>query len=484
MKKQKKHQNDILENRQPGLRNRETNMVSFLFVALFMLMAGYLIWFSAVQAPHIINNPYNKRIDNQEKKIVRGKILASDGSVLAETITGEDGTETRRYPYGSVFCHVVGLNASKSGIEGMENYELLSESGSILDQLANDASGQKVLGKNIVTTLVPKLQQAACDALGNNKGAVIVMEPATGKVLALVSKPDYDPNMAPSEYNTWLGYDSSDSVLLNRATQGLYPPGSTFKILTALAYIRQKSDYGSYAYTCSGSAYEAGGTTIPCYDNTAHGQEDLRAAFANSCNASFSSIGLELDREGLRQLCSEFLFNEHLNIGIESSVSSFSLDASSGISEVQETAIGQGKTMISPIHNLMIAAAVANGGIMMDPCFVERIENADGGVISVSEPHQRAELMTRDEAELLAGYMRAVVTDGTGSALSSADYRAAGKTGSAQYDDSENYHSWFVGFAPVDSPQIAVCVLVEDAGTASSETVPIAAEIFDAYLNR
>lgn len=445
-------------------------------------MAGYLVWFNIAQAPELINNPYNKRIDNQEKKVVRGKILAADGSVLAETETDEEGKETRKYPYGSMFCHVVGLHSAKTGIEGMGNFELLSESDNILKQLSNDASGQKAVGNTIVATLDPELQQAAYHALGSNKGAVIVMEPATGKVLAMVSKPDYDPNLAATEYNEWLTFDSADSVLLNRATQGLYPPGSTFKILTALEYVREKNDYESYAYECSGSAYAAGGTTIPCYDSTAHGHEDLKTSFANSCNASFSTMGLALDKARLRQLCNTFLFNENLNIGMESSISSFSLDENSGISEVQETAIGQGKTMISPIHNLMIASAVANGGVMMTPYFIDRVETENGGLVKTYEPKQRASVMTKDEADTLASYMRAVVTDGTGNAFRSASYKAAGKTGSAQYDSSDKYHSWFVGFAPYDNPQVAVCVILEGgySGTASAQYV--AKSVLDVYF--
>ena len=146
-----------------------------------------------------------------------------------------------------MFCHVVGLASAKTGVEGVANYELLSTSGNIINQLSDDLSGEKSVGYDVVTTLVPKLQEAAYKALGSNKGAVVAMEPSTGRVLAMVSKPDYDPNEAPEMYSEWLGYDSSDSVLLNRATQGLYSPGSTFKVLTALEYVREYPDYENVA---------------------------------------------------------------------------------------------------------------------------------------------------------------------------------------------------------------------------------------------
>lgn len=480
-RKIKKRETDILENRKNnGLRNRETNVISFVFAGLFMLMMGYLIYFNAAVAPGIINNPYNKRVDNQENKVVRGDILASDGSVLATTEVDEEGKETRVYPFGNTFCHVVGLSSAKTGIEGMENYHLLSEDGNVLKQLANDATGDKAMGNTSITTLDMDLQETAYNVLGNNKGAVIVMEPKTGKILAMVSKPDYDPNDAQTDYSEWLTYDSTDSVLLNRATQGLYPPGSTFKIITALEYIREYNA-DDYSYDCTGSAYAQGGTTIPCSNNKAHGQQNLQNAFANSCNSAFSSIGLQLDKNNFRNLCNTLLFNSKLPINMEHSISSFAIDETSGISEVQETAIGQGKTMVSPIHNLMITAAVANNGVMMKPYLVDRVETADGTLVEKYQPQEAGTVMTAEESGLLAGYMRSVVTSGTGYALKSTSYEAAGKTGSAQYDSSENVHSWFVGFAPFNDPEVAICVILEGGYTGSGAQYA-AKKVLDEYF--
>jgi cell division protein FtsI/penicillin-binding protein 2 len=482
-KRKQKREADIVENKKDAaLRNRETNIISFVFAGLFMLMMGYLIYFNVAVAPNVINNPYNKRIDNQETKVVRGDILAADGSVLATTETDDEGVETRSYPYGSLFCHVIGLSSAKTGVEGQANYDLLSESDNIISQLISDASGDKAMGDTVVTTLDVDLQQAAYDAIGDNKGAVIVMEPSTGKILAMVSKPDYDPNLASTDYNEWLTYDSADSVLLNRATQGLYPPGSTFKILTALEYMREY-DADSYEYYCTGSAYVQGGTTIPCSNEKQHGTQSLKTAFANSCNSAFSTIGLDLDKAQFKRLCSTFLFNSSLPLGIEYSTSSFTLDENSGISEVQETAIGQGKTMISPIHNLLITATIANGGVLMTPYLVDSVQTAGGDVVKQTQPSEYGTLMSTDEAYTLTEYMRAVVTSGTGSALKYASYNAAGKTGSAQYDSSEDVHSWFVGFAPYDDPEIAVCVILEGGYSGVSSAQYVAKKVFDAYFN-
>jgi cell division protein FtsI/penicillin-binding protein 2 len=310
------------------------------------------------------------------------------------------------------------------------------------------------------------------------------MEPSTGKILAMVSKPDYDPNLSSTNYNEWLSYDSANSVLLNRATQGLYPPGSTFKILTALEYIRENGGDADYSYECSGSAYVQGGTTIPCFDSTVHGSENLKSAFANSCNSAFSTLGLKLSKSKFRSLCDSFLFNTSLPIGIESSASSFTLDQSSGISEVQETSIGQGKTMLSPLHNLLIASTVANGGKMMTPYLVDRVMTSGGGLVEQYTPKTCSTLMSIDEADTLTSYMRSVVTNGTGNAFRYSSYDVAGKTGSAQYDSSSNYHSWFVGFAPYDSPEISISVILEGGYSGVASAQYVAKTVLDTYFGK
>lgn len=483
LKKKNTKPNDIVDKKKQGLRNRETNVISFIFVALFLMMAGYLVYFNIFEASTIVNNPYNKRIDNLENKVVRGNILAADGQILAETDIDEDGNETRVYPFSEVFCHVVGLASAKTGVEGVANYELLSTSGNIINQLSDDLSGEKSVGYDVVTTLVPKLQEAAYKALGSNKGAVVAMEPSTGRVLAMVSKPDYDPNKAPEMYSEWLGYDSSDSVLLNRATQGLYSPGSTFKVLTALEYVREYPDYENYSFDCTGSAYVNGGTTIPCYNGSVHGHQDLKLGFANSCNGVFSTIGFRLNLSKYRQLCEDFYYNKNLDIGIESSVSSFTLDENSGVSEIQETGIGQGKTMVSPMHNLMIISAIANRGVMMQPYFVEKVQTRSGDVVSTTTPKQKSVVCTPSEADTIGEFCRAVVTEGTGYAFTYTSYTVAGKTGTAQFDNSDRVHSWFIGYAPYENPQISFCVILEGGYTGVPGAQQVTKALLDAFFD-
>ncbi len=464
------------------VKNRETNIISYVFIGLFMLMAGYLVYFTAVEGPIVINNSYNKRIDKLEETVKRGDILANDGTVLATTVTDDEGNETRQYTYGNVFCHVVGLSThGKSGIEKLSNFYLLSSGSNLLQNMYNDVSGQKSIGDNVVTTLDVNLQQAAYDAIGSNKGAVVIMQPSTGKILAMVSKPDYDPNDAAEFMEQWLSYDSSDSVLYNRATQGLYPPGSTFKVMTTLEYIKEHSDYDSFFYQCSGSTYTPGASVIHCFDETVHGGQSLKKAFANSCNSAFATIGQQLDLNRFSMLCSSFLFNAQLPLDIEYNSSSFTLNASSGVSEIMETSIGQGKTLISPIHNCMIAATIANNGTMMKPYLIDRIVDSNGNMVEQYSPTEYANLMTIDECNVLSDYMHEVVKTGTGYKLKGTTYDVAGKTGSAQYDDTENFHSWFIGFSGEGDNTLAVSVILEGGYKGVTNASEVVRKILDTY---
>ncbi|MCD7737224.1 MAG: penicillin-binding protein 2, partial [Lachnospiraceae bacterium] len=218
-------------------RNTELGIVTYGFVLLFVAMIGYLVYLNVCQADSLNSNAYNTKQDANEEKYVRGSIYSSDGQTLAYTNVADDGTETRIYPYGNVFSHVIGYSSNgKSGLEASSNSDLMSSHTSVLTQLREESEDTKQRADSVYTTLNTTLQQAAYSALGSYNGAVIAMEPDTGKILAMVSKPDFDPNDIENIWDSVVN-DSSSSVLLNRATQGLYPPGSTFKILTTLAYM-------------------------------------------------------------------------------------------------------------------------------------------------------------------------------------------------------------------------------------------------------
>lgn len=448
---------------------------------------GYIVYFTVVRAGTFVNSPYNQRQDAFAKNVVRGSITDRNGNVLAETQVADDGTETRYYPYSSLFSHVVGYSddqLGRTGLESVENFELLTSNAFFIEKIQNEFEGSKNQGDTVITTLDADLQQAASDALGSYKGAVVIMEADTGKILAMVSKPDYDPNDIASDWQT-LNTDEENSPLLNRATGGSYAPGSVFKIVTTLAYMRQNSNYSDYSYNCSGSITEDG-TTIPCAGGNIHGQEDLRSSFANSCNSSFANIGLQLDISGFRDTADDLLFNSPLPGVLDYTKSSFVLDQDSPTSEIMMTAMGQGRTTVSPYHMALITQAIANGGTLMEPYLVDSVTNYTGTEVRRNVPKSYARLMTSDEASQLKEYMSAVVEEGTGSVLSGRSYTVAGKTGTAEYssDDSDRTHSWFTGFTNVDNPELVITVITEGSdGSVGGRAVSIAGTILDSYYN-
>lgn len=457
--------------------------IIYIFVGLFVLMMGYFSFFLISRSKDIINSTYNLRHDVLARRVTRGKILSADGSVLAETITDKEGNEIRNYPYNDMYAHVVGrVLRGRTGIEEVENIRLLTSYSNNTTAMYNDLIGVKNPGNNVVSTLNHKLTQVAYDALGDNKGAVVAIEPSTGKILAMVSKPSYNPNDINDKWDILSEDKENEAPLLNRASQGLYPPGSTFKVLTALAYMRENPDYMDYTFKCKGSA-EYDGMVIHCSNKRVHGKVDLEEAFAKSCNASFATIGMNLSIDQFRSLCESFYFNNALPARISNKPSSFELKlGSSGVKEAMQTAIGQGKTLITPLHNAMIAAAIANDGVIMKPYVVDRIESPGGRVLKGYIPEEVARVMTAKESDYLKSLMSAVVTEGTATRLKKLDVKVAGKTGTAQQEGKES-HAWFIGFAPVNDPKIAISILIENKGSGSENAVPIAEKVFDAYFN-
>ncbi len=466
--------------------NKVILAVTYLGAALFLGLAGYMGYFLQVQRETVINNSYNARLDSFANRVVRGRILAADGTVLAENRTDGEGNETRIYPFGTVFDHVVGYSSNgKTGIESLANFYLLTSHVNLAEQVVNELGGAKSQGDDVYTTLDPELQQAAWAALGDHRGAVIAMEPDTGKILAMVSKPGYDPNTLAQDWEVLNADEGGQSPLLNRAAQGLYPPGSTFKIVTALEYMREHPlDYKDYRFDCSGT-YVNGDYTIRCYHGESHGSQDFVQAFANSCHGAFASLGVELDLASLKGTAEELLFNRELPLtGFPYKESSFVMEPGAGTWEILQTSMGQGKTEMTPLHNALLTAAIANGGTLMKPYLLDRVVSAGEEEVKKFMPEAWGSLMTAQEAANLTELMEAVVTVGTASALRTDAYQAAAKTGSAEFETGRETHAWFTGFAPAQDPKLVVTVLVEEAGTGGRAAAPIARQLFDIYLTR
>ena len=463
-------------------QNPEILAVTYVFAALFVLMIGYFVYFNAFVSKNVINSADNVRINSFADTVVRGNIVSSDGTVLAETLVDENGNETRYYPMGRIFAHAVGTSEiNQSGIELSQNFYMLQSNGNPILNALQDIRGEKNQGDQIVSTLNAKLQEVAYNALGYNDGAVIAIEPATGRVLVMVSKPDFDPNTLLTDYESIVAEEGNDS-LLNKTTFGLFVPGSIFKTLTSLAYIRSGADYNSYYYTCEGQINLGGEEYITCFDQTVHGGENFVDSFANSCNASFGNIGLSLPDNLLKDTCESLFFNNELPTEIPHTKSSFSLASDDSDWQTAATAIGQGHTQVTPLQMAMIAAAIANGGNMMQPYMVDAVETAGGGHrVKKYMPESYGQVMTTQEADLLGQLMEAVVNYGTATSLSGYGYSVAGKTGTAELSGKGD-NSWFIGYAPVEQPQIAICALVENDEGYYESALPVANAVLQAYL--
>ena len=468
-----------------------TCMVTFCF---FGFLIAYLVKFTVVDSPGLIVNPYNKRNSQLDSRNIRGSISSADGMILAYTDVDEDGNETRVYEKGELFSHVLGYCSDqhgKSGLEAACNFSLLTSHQSIVSQIKNDLKGRKNNGDSVVTTLDYRLQSAAYQALedyvgDSGKGTIVAIEPKTGKVRAMVSMPDFDPNEIDDYWDSFHEEDRKGdaSPLMNRAISGLYPPGSTYKVLTALEYMDENPvTYQDFSYNCKGETV-VNSVRIHCYKETEHGKESLAEAFANSCNTAFVTLAAHFNKAKFAALNKRFLFNTKIDFDLSVSKSLFHLNAKSADSELPQTVIGQGDTLMTPFHNALIMCAVANDGILMKPHLVDHIvtygDDENQRTVSSEKIKASGRLAPEASAKVLQKMLRKVVKEGTGTCLDTDEYEVAGKTGSAE-NAKDNAHSWFVGYSGGQDPDLVVCVLIENVGSGSAYAAPAAKEVFDCY---
>ena len=480
----KTHEENLSSNL---LAKRRINsyVITFIYMILYILMITNLIIYMKKDKDTAVSNEYNvKRQQILAAETYRGSILAADGTILAHTVVDASGNEIREYPYGDEYCHAVGYSTyGKTGIENYMNMYLINSSISFKTRTSNGINNIKNPGDQVITTLVPKLQDVARESLGMYKGAVVATKADTGEILCMVSTPGFDPNTIEENFE-YLSSDKDKSVLLNRVSQGIYPPGSTFKIIDSLEYIRENSgSYDNYSFNCNGSL-KAGDTTIHCFQHSVHGHLDLKSSLAHSCNSSFANIGLGLDKNKFADTLKTLMFNEKLPVDFENSPSKISITTHMTDDEMAQASIGQGSVGMTPLHLNMITQAIANDGIMMTPYLVSEVKSTEDEVIKEFKPKELKQVMSQDEASKLTELMISVVEEGTAKKLRGQEYTSAGKTGSAEFTgDNGVSHAWFTGFAPADNPQIVVTVILEGAGTGGDYSVPISRRIFDEYFS-
>ncbi len=464
------------------------------FILLFLLLIFYLTYIVIVQGQQLQSEAGNIRPILEEKKIVRGSILDAAGLVLAEDVVNEDGSKSRHYPLGQLSSILTGycsLQYGKSGLEAdYDTYLLADDELGQLQKIIADWKNETVHGYNLHLTVDMSFQQLAYDALGERQGAVVALDPKTGAVLALISKPTYDVSRIEEVYEDGTSYFSrlngdTNSPLINRAIWGQYPPGSTFKLVTASAMLEHIPEQKATIYDCQGSFWVDGFTLN---DTGKHGEVNWDQALQVSCNSFYGSMALLLGEDVFRNTAEAFGFK---NIkGSSRAKTEFPyLDYFKGVistepltkTNLASSGIGQGSVLASPMQMALVAAAVANDGKMMTPYLVKQIVSEDNQIIVNTENRVMLDCVNFSTAAELTHSMELVVTDGTGKAANLDPVRVAGKTGSAE-NPAGDTHAWFVGFAPSDNPQIAVAVIVENGGGGGKVAAPIAAEIIEKYL--
>lgn len=458
--------------------------LTLLFTGLFIVLIVYILVFTFKDSDDVINNSYNKREELFTDKVSRGEILSYDGKVLAKTVNQGTSDEKREYPYGRIFAHIVGFNThGKSGLESAYNYTLLKSNTIITERINNSLHDKKNIGDNIVTTLNVKMQEAAYNGLSNYKGAVIAMDAETFEILCAVSKPDFDPNSISETWNS-LNSDTVNSPLINRVFQGQYPPGSTFKIITTLEYLKENSNINDYSFDCQGS-FTYDNCKINCYHGISHGEEDFIKSFAKSCNSSFANMTSGFNKESFKETCDDLMFNKALISPLSVKQSNVAINKNSSTDELLQTGIGQGNTRVSPYHMCLITAGIANNGIIKKPELIKRVETSGGDLVRSPINLYSKRIMSKSSAETVKNLMRQVVLDGTATKIKNTEnYEVYGKTGSAEYNSNKKMsHAWFTCVGENENKKIAVTVIAEEAGSGGEVAVPIAKKVLDAYFN-
>lgn len=525
------------------------------FVLLFAAMTAYFCHYAVKNRDELFHNAHNRRDELLEVHNRRGRIYGSANNgtvpVLLATSDVEEAREegmyigdtrdsiyNRYYPKGEQFSQVVGYSSfGGSGIEEYMKFDLLHSDVPFSSKLEYDRLGARYPGNDVYTTLDVNMQRYAWEALGDSRGAVIVTRPSNGNILAMVSKPEFDPNIlypwywedyardnyvemdpdqrAEEEWDALRLNTDGNSRLFNRVTQGLYQPGSTFKIVDSIELLEEDpSAMEDFTFDCTDGSYTYGGEEIKCFTNEethqreVHGLMSLKAAFARSCNSAFAKIvSADLDLDRFRNTIRGLRFNQDLPYDLPYSRSSCSqmLEADS-ISDhnLLQVAIGQGETLVTPLHLNMITMAAANGGCLMRPHLVDRVLTAENQPVREFGPQEvkngGGSFIDEETVKKLRGLMHGVTQVfmdeetgrtvwGTASEFDGvSSYIPFGKTGTAEFGSEDDTHAWFTGFAldaakgEDEAADVCITVLVENGGVGSDKAVPIAKQILDNWF--
>ncbi len=477
--------------------NRQIAQLFGLVALLFGLLVVFTSRWTVFEAEGLEDNAANRRPLLQEQRIPRGRILASDNrTVLARSVPrGRGGKRvyTRVYPERGLFAHPIGYSFLLNGRRALErsrNDELTGEEDEF-ESILSGLEDRTRQGFDVVTNLDVDGQRAAYAALQGRKGAVVAIEPRTGKVRVMASVPEYDPNLIPEQADE-LGTDP-DKPILNRTTQEAYPPGSTFKVVTATAAIdsgKVTPDTvidGSSPRTVSGAPLEN-------FGGTDFGPITVTDALTNSVNTVFAQIGEEVGRSTLVEYMQRYGFFEDPKLDYpEDEMIASGVRAADGQLvddgfDVGRVAIGQGglegEIRATPLQMAEVAATIANGGRLMKPRLTDRVLREDGRVKERIEPDLQNTVMKESTAAALTAMMGRVVEEGTGTQAALAGVQVAGKSGTAEVGANREFtQPWFIAFAPIDDPRMAVAVTLERTqGQGGTVAAPIARQVLESLL--
>jgi cell division protein FtsI/penicillin-binding protein 2 len=470
-----------------ALANRLTRAV-LAFTALFAILIGNLTYVQVIKAKDYQDMPTNNHTIARSKYIQRGSIITSDGVTLAESLQQEDGTYVRSYPNGNLAAHVVGYVSQQYGTTAIESVMNDTLTGSKDYSSWNNAiaslAGQTQPGNTAKLTIDSRIQTAAEQALKGFKGAVVVIDPRTGAVLACASSPTYDNTNIDALLQTGGGEDGS---MYNRAMDALYTPGSTFKVVTLSAALETGTASLTSTYQAPGSM-DIGNAPVTNYANESYGTISLQQAFAVSSNVVFGQVANEVGANTLVQFANAFGYGQKLGQDLTSAAS---IMADPSLMTEWETAwagagqpVGMDHTpgpQTTVMQNAVIAAAIANSGVVMDPYFVAQVLAPDGTVVKTTQSRSLGQAVSSATADQVKQAMLAVVQSGTGTDAQIPGVKVAGKTGSAETGGT-NVNSMFVGFAPYDSPTVAISVALEDFDKHDVKAAKIAGIVLTAAL--
>jgi penicillin-binding protein A len=489
--------------------NKQINRLALVALALIVaLILGTTYW-QAWASAGLADRQDNAIQRVAQFTIKRGRIYAGDGrTLLATNVRKRVGGQTlyfRRYPAGTLAPHVVGYSTqtrSQAGLERSYNDYLTGSNSSLstvfrttIDRL----KGVTVRGNDLYTTIDPRAQRLANSLLAGKCAAAVALEPATGKVFVLASSPTYNPNLVEKHFNriaSGTGPCKPNTPLFDRATQGLYAPGSTFKVVTASAALDTGRFTPESTFFDPGYCVEYGQKVFNAGNPDQTGPESfgtvsLTTALQHSINAVFCKIGQALGAGPIIDYSKRYGFYSvpPLETPIDERVPSgrykgHRLDGKTADADPGRLAFGQERLLVTPFQMAMVAAAIANHGVVMRPHVVEKIVSPGGGILSRRHPEKLGAAIKPQTAAELTSMMEAVVTGGTGTAAQIPGVRVAGKTGTAETNVPHRYNAWFIAFAPADHPKVAVAVVVENGGFGGQTAAPIAKAIMQAILRR